>query len=150
MEVRKLIRRPPATIRPTTTLREAARTLVEENVGALLVVQGGYLVGIITERDIVSSVADDESGRELDEAVDGFMAEEPYHVSSTTSVGEAARVMTEKGIRHLPIVDGNDLHGIISMRDLLFAALEETAAEARADWTDYLVPDILSSPADGG
>lgn len=147
MEVRRILRRMPVIVHPNQSLRDVAATLAEENVGAVLVALGGRLQGIFSERDLVTAIAE---GTELDEAVELVMVTEPFTVAPSTSVGEAARVMTDKRVRHLPVVDDEGLYGIVSMRDLLYAALEETAIEARQDWVDFLLPDMQDSGADGG
>lgn len=148
MEVRGLVRRSPVVIGPVATLEQAARTMNEAGVGALLVTERGALVGILSERDLVAAVAD---GADLRATVWDHMVPDPFTVRPDTHVGEAARIMADKEVRHLPVVDGDGtLVGLVSLRDLLFAALEETAGEARSDWVEYLAPLAESSAADGG
>jgi CBS domain-containing protein len=151
MEIGKVIRRPPVSVLPGMTMREAASTLIEENVGALLVTQSGRLLGIVSERDLAAAIAD---GADLDETVEAFMAADPYTVGAETAVAEAARLMQDKGIRHLPVTDASGVRGVVSVRDLLGAALAQTAHETKLDWPaevrHYLSPQEGSSPADGG
>lgn len=148
MEIRGLVRRAPLVVQPVATLAQAARAMDEAGVGALLVVERNALVGILSERDLVAAIAD---GADLRATVWDHMVPDPYTVRPEAHVGEAARLMAEKEIRHLPVVsDDGTLHGLVSIRDLLLAALEETAGQARADWVEYLQPLAGSSAADGG
>lgn len=139
MLVRSLIKRPPVGINPSATLREAAAEMGEEEVGCLAIwaeSRPRKAAGLVTERDILSAIAD---GVNPDEAmVWDHMTDAPTVIDPTTSVGEAARKMVEGGFRHLPVEDGGETVAIISFRDLLFAALEESAAQASIDWYDYL------------
>lgn len=139
MLVRSLIKRPPVGIDPNATLREAAIEMGEEEVGCLAIwakSRPRRAAGLITERDILAAIAD---GANPDEAtVWDHMTDAPHTISPTTSVGEAARTMVEGGFRHLPVEDDVETVAIISFRDLLFAALEESASEARIDWFKYL------------
>jgi CBS domain-containing protein len=111
------------------TLVEAARKMWKQQTGSLLVVEGEDLVGIITERDILKAVA---TGTSLEQArISEVMTKDPITVGPGTSLREAARVMADKWIRHLPVVDGGKLVGVISQRDLagvLAGALNEPEA----------------------
>jgi CBS domain-containing protein len=111
------------------TLVEAARKMWKQQTGSLLVVEGEDLVGIITERDILKAVA---TGTLLEQArISEVMTKDPITVGPGTSLREAARVMADKWIRHLPVVDGGKLVGVISQRDLagiLAGALNEPEA----------------------
>jgi len=137
VEVKELLRGGAVTIHLEESLRSAASLLVSEGIGALLVTNKNKLVGVLSERDVLAALDDEEFD---DATIWDYAALDPFTVMPETSVGEAARVMVDKGIRHLPIVgeDGH-LHGVVSMRDLLFAALNEASAEARRDWWDYLL-----------
>jgi CBS domain-containing protein len=111
------------------TLLEAARKMWKQQTGSLLVVDGEDLVGIITERDILKAVA---TGMELDQArISEVMTKDIISVGPGTSLREAAKIMADKWIRHLPVLDGGKLVGIISQRDLagvLAGALNEPEA----------------------
>jgi CBS domain-containing protein len=115
--------------RPGDTLTEAARKMWEEQTGSLLVMEGEELLGIITERDILKAVA---TGVPLDEvSVSDAMTKEVVTVHPGTSLREAAGIMTEKWIRHLPVVERGAVVGILSQRDLsgvLAGALNEPDA----------------------
>jgi CBS domain-containing protein len=111
--------------RPDDTLPEAARRMWEQQTGSLLILDGEDLVGIITERDILKAVA---TGVSLDTRVSEVMSKDLITVDPGTSLREAARIMTERWIRHLPVIEGGKLVGVVSQRDLsgvLASALNE-------------------------
>ena len=111
---------------PDDTLAEAARKMWEQQTGSLLVIDGEDLVGILTERDILKAVA---TGMRLDDTrISQVMSKDLVTVGPGTSLREAARVMAERWIRHLPVLDNGKLVGVISQRDLsgvLAGALNE-------------------------
>ena len=105
------------------TLRSAAERMWREQTGSLLVMDGGRLAGIITERDLLRAVA---LGADLATAtVDEAMTTEVFTVSPEMPLRDAAREMAVRWIRHLPVVDGEQVLGVISMRDVtgIFGAL---------------------------
>jgi len=114
------------------TLAEAAAKMWKQQTGSLLVVDGDDLVGIITERDILKAVA---QGTPLDRTtIAEAMTKDPVTVGPGTSLREAAKVMADRWIRDLPVVDGVKLVGVISQRDLagvLAGALNEPEALAQ-------------------
>jgi CBS domain-containing protein len=111
------------------TLADAARKMWKQQTGSLLVMDGEDLVGIVTERDVLRAVA---GGGVLQEIrVSEVMSKDLVTVGPGTSLREAAKIMTDRWIRHLPVVDGGELVGIISQRDLagvLAGALNEPEA----------------------
>jgi CBS domain-containing protein len=114
---------------PDDTLAEAARKMWQQQTGSLLVIDGEDLVGILTERDILKAVA---TGMPLDDTrISQVMSKDLVTVGPGTSLREAARVMAERWIRHLPVLDNGKLVGVISQRDLsgvLAGALNEPEA----------------------
>jgi CBS domain-containing protein len=111
------------------TLAEAARKMWQQQTGSLLVMDGEDLVGIVTERDVLKAVA---AGVKLDETrVSEVMTKDLVTVGPGTSLREAAKIMTDRWIRHLPVLDGGKLVGVMSQRDLagvLAGALNEPEA----------------------
>ena len=101
---------------PETPVAEAAAAMVKAKVGSAVVMQGRFLAGILTERDVLRSAA---SGEDLRVArVSDWMTPDPQSVSPDTSVEEAADIMLQHGFRHLPVVEGRTVCGVVSLRDL--------------------------------
>ena len=101
---------------PTTTVAEAATVMGERRAGSALVMNGDELLGIFTERDIVRAL-----GQHYDAAshpVSEWMTPNPETTSADTPVEDALRTMLDRGFRHLPVMDGEAVAGIVSMRDL--------------------------------
>lgn len=106
------------TIRPDQTVFEAIQTMSERNVGALPVVDGGALVGIVSERDYTRKVI--LMGRSSRETpVGAIMTEEVVTVPPSVQVVSCLQMMTEKSIRHLPVIEDGKLVGIVSIGDLV-------------------------------
>lgn len=105
------------------SLTEAAERMVDEDVDCLAVVDQRELVGIVTERDVVAAVAAgaDPSGAIVTE----WMAEAPDTFAPDVLVTEAAAWLLETGYRHLPVMSGGELLGIVGIRDLVFALVAQ-------------------------
>jgi CBS domain-containing protein len=109
-------------VNPDTPTIEALRLMSDKKVGALLVLDQGALAGIISERDFVQQVA--KYGMCYpDVPVKTFMTEHLFTVSSSQSVADCMTIMTEKHIRHLPVVDDGQLKGVISIGDVVKQAI---------------------------
>ncbi len=121
--VRDVMSSPIEVIRDTATIREAAQKMIEGGIGSLIVVNDeGEAVGIVTERDVVRAVAE---GVDTESPVSTIASEELVTIEPTTSVLKALEVMKAHGIRHLPIVEEDEIVGLVSLRDLAFAAAAE-------------------------
>jgi CBS domain-containing protein len=105
---------------PEETLLTAAKRMRQYDVSALPVYRGRRLTGIVTERDIVSAIA--EGADPATGWVADYMTQRPTTADPEEDVQVAARRMAELGVRHLPVVDGGHLVGVLSMRDLLVPA----------------------------
>jgi CBS domain-containing protein len=104
-------------VAPESTVQDAVRQMNRERVGALLVMVGDTIVGIFTERDLLSRVvAEDRSPAQT--LVGDVMTTEIVAVKPTRTVGEAMQIVSEKRVRHLPVVEDGRLLGIISSGDL--------------------------------
>ena len=104
---------------PDETLRESAIRMWRQQTGSVLVLNGDRLVGIVTERDIMRAVADKT---DLDTTTVGdVMTTEILTVSPSTPLVQAARLMTARWVRHLPVLDAGQLSGMVSLRDLVAA-----------------------------
>jgi CBS domain-containing protein len=120
------------TIEPGATVREASRKLVKFNIGGLPVCDSdGELVGIITERDILRLVAADDCHDALERKVAAVMTRKLITAVAADDIEKAMRIMTERRIRHLPIVEGKELVGILSIGDVVKSKLDESSAEIR-------------------
>ncbi|MEE8170248.1 MAG: CBS domain-containing protein, partial [Phycisphaerae bacterium] len=101
----------------TTTVMAAARTMNEQHIGALVVTDGEHVVGIFTERDVLNRIV--AAGRDPNKTtVADVMTSSVACCTSATAVDECRRVMREKRIRHLPVVDDGRLRGMVSIGDL--------------------------------
>ena len=100
------------------TVLEAARFMMEHNIGALPVLRDGKLVGIFSERDVMNRVV--AAGRTPGTTrVSEVMTSNPRTVDADESLEDCLFLMKEFGFRHLPIVSGKELKGLVSLRDLL-------------------------------
>jgi CBS domain-containing protein len=110
-------------IAPDATVYEALQSMAKHNTGALLVMNGDQVVGILSERDCVRRV--DLQGKIAKEtSVRDIMTGEVITVQCDQSVEECEGLMMEKGIRHLPVYDGDKLVGFLSVRDVLREVIE--------------------------
>ncbi len=119
-------------IRSDDSIAEAAIALTEHKIGALLVEdQDGTIGGILSERDIVGGMA--PHGADLhDVEVSELMTRDVIRCSPNDSVNEAMAMMTDRRIRHLPVFDGDELVGFISIGDLVKCRIMEVQSEAEA------------------
>ncbi len=112
MKTKDVMTKDPATLGPQATLGEAATLMRQEDCGSIPIVEGGRLVGIVTDRDIVvRAVAAGKDARTT--AVSEVMSADPVCISPDTDVDEAAKVMAERQIRRLPVVEDGKLAGIL-------------------------------------
>jgi CBS domain-containing protein len=104
--------------RPDDTVFQALQLLAEYEVGALMVMDRGKLVGVISERDYTRKIA--LQGRNSkDTPVSDIMTREVLTVTPATGTRKCMALMSEKKIRHLPVIDGDTVVGMISVRDIL-------------------------------
>ena len=112
------------------TVLEAARFMMEHNIGALPVLRNGELAGIFSELDIMNRVV--AAGRTPGTtAVSEVMTANPRAVNLDESVEECLFIMHEFGFRHLPIVEGKELLGLVSLRDIVMRQAAELERQAR-------------------
>jgi CBS domain-containing protein len=105
------------TVAPEDTLGEVAERMTRENVGAVIVKDYGRLIGILTERDMLHAMA--ARVHTSDARVRQWMTADPITVSVDTELDDAAKIMLDNGFRHLPVVDGETVRGVVSLRRVL-------------------------------
>jgi CBS domain-containing protein len=110
--------------KPDDRLGETAKRMVARAVGAVLVLEGERLVGILTERDLMKAVA---AGYTEDARVSDWMTGHPETIEASDATDHAAALMIHGGFRHLPVMDAGSVAGIISIRDLMRVALHDSA-----------------------
>ncbi len=116
------------TIRPEQTVREAIKQLTDQRIGAVVVVnEAGRPIGILSERDIIRAAARNEAL--FDETVKTFMTSDVIVARPSDDVRAVEKTMTERRFRHLPVMDHGELIGIISIGDVVKAALDAYVGE---------------------
>jgi CBS domain-containing protein len=110
------------TVEPGISLQEAARQMDERHVGAALVLEGDALRGIVTERDVLRAVA---AGPVEGVFVADWMTHHPETIDASETTRLAASLMIHGGFRHLPVLDGERVVGIVSIRDLMRVTLDD-------------------------
>lgn len=126
-------------VRAETTVAEAAKLLAAKRIGAVVVEGGagaGGLAGILSERDIVRGLAE-KGAAVMDRPVADLMTRDVVVTSSTHTIDRVMGMMTEKRIRHLPVVDGGRLVGVISIGDVVKHRIAEIEREAQ-DLRSYI------------
>jgi CBS domain-containing protein len=119
------------TVAPEDTLGEVAERMTQKNVGAVIVKDHGRLIGILTERDLLRAMA--ARVHTSDARVRQWMTADPLTAAPDTDLEEASRIMLDNGFRHLPVVDGTNVLGVVSLRRVLGGrrpAAPSTAPEA--------------------
>jgi len=109
---------------------EVAQAMVERNIGAVPVLQDGLLVGIFSERDLMKRVVVESRDPKVTRLFE-VMTEEPLTVSPEQDLETCMFLMRRHGFRHLPVCDGKQLRGLVSLRDLMLHDLSEKDDEVR-------------------
>ena len=106
---------------PETSVTEAAAAMVANRVGSAIVMQGSFLAGILTERDVMRAAA---SAEDLQRSpVSAWMTPDPQSAPPDTTAEAAAQIMLLHGFRHLPVVEGRRVLGVVSLRELFGARI---------------------------
>ena len=112
------------TVSPGEALQEVAQRMVDRDVGAVLVMEGSELAGILTERVVLRAVA---AGIQDDTAVADWMTRDPDTMGPDDTTQHAAVLMIHGGFRHMPLVEGSEVVGMLSLRDLMRVVLDNAA-----------------------
>ncbi|NOT03953.1 MAG: CBS domain-containing protein [Anaerolineales bacterium] len=117
-------------VEATDTVLQAIRVMTDAHIGAVLVTEGGRIVGIYTERDyLYKGEIDGHSAK--DTIIKDVMISKMVTVTKDTTVEQCIGLMRQYNIRHLPVVENEHLVGLVSMRDVMFAAIENKESEIR-------------------
>jgi len=120
-----------ATISPAGTVTEVLAELARHDVGALVVVDDGAVVGIVSERDVARRFHD-RGPAVLDAPVSEIMTAEVLTCAPDYSIDALARTMTERRIRHIPVVVAGELVGIVSLGDVVKSRINELETDSQA------------------
>lgn len=118
------------TVTPENTLWLAVQSMAENDIGSVVVMDRGELVGMLTFREVIKTLYANQ-GQLGDQKVRQVMDDAPLTVTPETDVNEVRRLMLEKHVRYLPVMDGRTLIGVISFYDVAKAVLEEQSFENR-------------------
>lgn len=110
-------------VKPTDTVKDALNEMASKDVGALMVIENGKLVGMFSERDYVRKILTE--GCEPSSKVSNYMTKSLYVVNLQTTLSECMALMTKKRIRHLPVVENNSIEGLISIGDVVNSVIQE-------------------------
>lgn len=121
LTVRDVMTTRVVTTSPDNPVAAAAAAMVRHRVGSALIMQSRILAGILTERDVLRAAA---SGSDLRSSpVSAWMTKDPESASPDTTVEDATQLMLLHGFRHLPVVEGRAVSGVVSLRDLAAARI---------------------------
>jgi CBS domain-containing protein len=128
-------------ITPDQSVADAARYMTERNVGAVCVLQMDRLVGVLSERDMMKRVIAPNRDPQATK-VSAVMTPTPVVVEISEPFEKCLKIMKKAGVRHLPVVDGDKLVGLLSLRDLLQVDLNEKVEEIKLmqDYIHYVPP----------
>jgi CBS domain-containing protein len=119
--LRDIMMREVFTTSRDASVAEVAERMLKGGIGSALVTEGSMLLGIFTERDVLRAAA---SGTDLTSSpVAGWMTEDPVTAEPDMDADDALQTMMSQGFRHLPVVEGNAIAGIVSLRDILSARI---------------------------
>jgi CBS domain-containing protein len=125
LTVRDVMTTRVVTTSPDDSVADAAAAMIRRKVGSALIMQSGFLAGILTERDVLRAAG---SGNDLTHSpVSAWMTKDPEQASPDTTVEDALQVMLLHGFRHLPVLAGREVRGVVSLRDLAAARITRRA-----------------------
>jgi CBS domain-containing protein len=126
LTVRDVMTTRVVTTSPNDPVASAAAAMVGRKVGSALIMQSRFLAGILTERDVLRAAA---SGSDLTSSpVSAWMTKDPEQASPDTTVEDALQIMLLHGFRHLPVLAGREVRGVVSLRDLAAVRITRPAS----------------------
>lgn len=131
------------TVTPNTPILEAVTTMAERDIGSLVVMDGGKLVGMLTFREVINTLPAN-GGAVGNETVRAHMLSNPATITPDSDINEVRRLMLERHARYLPVVEGHTLMGVMSFYDVAKAVLEAQSFENK-----MLKAYIRDWPAEG-
>ena len=131
------------TVTPDASMREAVHTMAEKDIGSLVVMEFGELVGMLSFREVMKTM-DRNNGSLGDDTVRKHMDDHPITITPETEVNEVRRIMLEKHARYVPVMGAKTLYGVISFYDVAKAVLEAQSFENK-----MLKAYIRDWPAEG-
>ena len=131
------------TVTPDTSMLDAVHTMAEKDIGSLVVMEFGTLVGMLSFREVMKTM-DRNNGSVGNDTVRKHMDDHPITITPDTEVNEVRRIMLEKHARYVPIMDARTVHGVISFYDVARAVLEAQSFENK-----MLKAYIRDWPAEG-
>ena len=111
-------------VTPATVTIEALRVMDERNIGAILVVENGKLLGIFSERDYARKIVL-QGKSSMNTTVSEFMTKDVVTVHANTPITDCMQLMTDKHIRHLPVIDNDEIKGMVSIGDIVSRIIRE-------------------------
>ena len=116
-------------VAPDVLVRDVVRTLGEHGIGAILVMDpSGRILGILSERDIISGLAK-QGVAAMELAASALMTEIRWTIAPNESIADAMRIMTDHRVRHLPVMEDGTLVGVVSIGDIVKARIQQQAHE---------------------
>jgi len=131
------------TVTPDTAMLDAVHTMAEKDIGSLVVMEFGTLVGMLSFREVMKTM-DRNNGSVGNDTVRKHMDDHPITITPDTEVNEVRRIMLEKHARYVPVMDARTVHGVISFYDVARAVLEAQSFENK-----MLKAYIRDWPAEG-
>ncbi|HEY3392582.1 MAG TPA: CBS domain-containing protein [Lacipirellulaceae bacterium] len=128
--IERLWPKSPSTVTPDTSVGTVLKKMVDERIGCVMIVDGGRLAGIFSERDALMKLNID-AARFLERPISQFMTPDPVTLETNDKIAFALHKMNVGGYRHIPILFGGKLAGVISIRDILRYLTERIAAPGR-------------------
>jgi CBS domain-containing protein len=131
MTIKSILKHKPSgfiAVAPDALISEVVSILAEKHIGAVLVTDHGRLVGILSERDVVRSLAE-QGASTLSMATSALMTRNPSTATPDITVEQAMGLMTDGRFRHLPILEDGKLAGLVSIGDVVKAMIEQSQQE---------------------